>query len=56
MIDHPSPLARQVASALRWPSFLYSVGVLYWSVGMAGLQYRIRWLDFRGRRNDVMAW
>ncbi|KAL4523123.1 hypothetical protein Ndes2526B_g07934 [Nannochloris sp. 'desiccata'] len=47
---------KALASAMRWPPFLFSVFCLYWSVSILAITYRIKWLNFRKRRNDVLAW
>lgn len=49
-------VAKVLASAMRWPPFLFSVLVLYWSFSIACLTYSIRWLDFKNKRNDVLGW
>lgn len=51
-------LPRQLERALRWPAFLYALGVLYWSGAIGGLTHHIRWLQLWGtaKRNDVLGW
>ncbi|KAL4523122.1 hypothetical protein Ndes2526A_g07830 [Nannochloris sp. 'desiccata'] len=48
-------IPKALASALRWPPFLFSVFCLYWDVAILVLTYRIKWLDFKKKRNDVLA-
>ena len=45
-----------LAKVLKWPPFLTSVGLLYWSVVCITLSGHLLWLNFTGRRNDVYGW
>ncbi|KAL4452524.1 hypothetical protein ABPG75_008186 [Micractinium tetrahymenae] len=49
-------LGRLVAKACRWPTFLGSIVLLYWSIVFVALSYHIKWFRLRGRRNDVLGW
>lgn len=50
-------LERTVMRALKWPTFLSSLFVLYWSVPIASLSYHIRFLDiWSEKRGDVFGW
>ncbi|EFN60141.1 hypothetical protein CHLNCDRAFT_133550 [Chlorella variabilis] len=49
-------LARLIAKATKWPTFLGSILLLYWSVVFVALSYHIKWLKLKGRRNDVLGW
>jgi hypothetical protein len=49
-------LGRTVALALRWPLFLWSVFALYWSVAINTVMYRMEFLNFDKKRNDVTGW
>ncbi|KAL4853125.1 hypothetical protein ACK3TF_005902 [Chlorella vulgaris] len=50
------PVPRIVAKATRWPTFLGSILLLFWSVVCVALSYHIKWLKLRGKRNDVLGW
>ena len=41
---------------LDLPAFLFAVFVMYWSLPLACLTYRIRFLSFGGRRDDMFRW
>lgn len=41
---------------LRLPSFAWSVLALYWSAALVGMLYSLRWLQFKGKRNDLLGW
>lgn len=45
-----------IALALRWPPFLFSIFCMYWSVAILGITYKLKWLNFTRKRNDVLAW
>ncbi|KAL4450197.1 hypothetical protein ABPG77_010866 [Micractinium sp. CCAP 211/92] len=47
---------RLIARACRWPTFLGSIVLLYWSIVFVALSYHIKWFRLRGRRNDVLGW
>lgn len=50
-------LQRTLDSALRWPAFLLSLFILFWSVPFCSLTYYIRFLDLKTeRRGDVFSW
>lgn len=49
-------LPKALASALKWPPFLFSVFCLYWSGAILTITYRLKWLNFTKKRNDVLAW
>jgi hypothetical protein len=51
-----SSLAARAAAALRWPTFVSAVLLYYWSLTLFAITYHVRWLDFRGKRNDVLGW
>ena len=35
---------------------LCSIVLLYWSAFLVGVSYHVKWLQFRGKRNDVLGW
>lgn len=49
-------LGKVIAKACRWPTFLGSILLLYWSVVFVAVSYHFKWLKLRGRRNDVWGW
>lgn len=49
-------LLRQLQLALRWPVFAWVFGCMYWGAAIGGALYKIKWLNFRGPRNDVLGW
>ena len=51
-------LSPGLQKALRWPAFIYSVMVLYWSAAVVGLLYKIKWLQLSKaqKRNDILGW
>lgn len=49
-------LTRRLAVWFKWPTFLAAVLSLYYSVALIAATYRLKWLNFTGRRNDVLGW
>lgn len=52
----PIALMIILARALKWPIFIFAVLLLYWSVVYVSLTGHLKWLKFKGKRNDVLAW
>jgi hypothetical protein len=48
--------AQLLDQALRWPAFLLSIALLYWSTALVALVYTVQFLNFKHKRNDVLGW
>lgn len=55
--DATMTLAASIKLALRWPLFLLSMALLYWSVVVGSLGGYIKFLDLKSeQRGDLFAW
>jgi hypothetical protein len=48
-------LPKALASALRFPTFVFGVLCLQFNLALLVPTYRVKWLNFKTKRNDVLA-
>jgi len=51
-----SSLSGKMADILKWPAFLITLFIMWWSTVFGCALYQIKFLGFAGLRNDVIGW